>query len=604
MPDKTRSIVALPLVAALLVACAQQPQPAPISPAMPTPLAMATLAPFELGQGDLADRAANAALAQRLPLVAEREAQLKTALTQNPPIVLLSAGLDEMAKRAQDMAINDSRFTEYVRNPQTREPLRNEIFGVYPARESDITPATQACKQAKCYRVEMYNAAYNLTTVAVVDVTNNKVLAVTQLPDTQPEIPEHLKTLATQIAVNSPEVAAALGYKPGEEQALMANTKSSLNGTRCERSRHLCVAPTFVQGDRALWAIVDLTDNTLVGVRWTNLGSRTARVTEQRLEDEVISAKYCEQNTSVERGGWSLDFILTSSDGLRISDVTFEGKPVLRSAKVVDWHVSYSQREGFGYSDAVGCPTFSSAAVIPYDEPAIEDIIQDGQVVGWSLTQEFRSQGWPLPCNYSYRQRYEFYADGRYRAAVASIGSGCGGDGMYRPVLRIDPAGDDLTFSEWNGSSWEDWTTEQWQVFTPDTPLTPEGFQYRYVNTAGAGFYLEPGRGQFGDGGRGDNAFTYVTRRHPDRDEGESDMLTIGPCCNPDFEQGPEKFIDATPESIQNAPLTIWYVSQLKNDDTPGREYCWATAVLEDGVFVPKAWPCYAGPMFEPVSEP
>jgi hypothetical protein len=602
MRDKTRRLTALATAAFVLAACAPQPAAAP--PAIPTPLAVATLAPFELHQGDLADRAASAALAQRLPLLAEREAQLKAALTQNPPIVLLNAGLDETAKRAQDMAINDARFTEYARNPQTREPLRNEIFGVYAARASDITPATEACRQATCYRVEMYNAAYNLTTVAVVDVTNNKVLAVTQLPDTQPEIPEQLKTLATQIAVNSPEVAGALGFKPGEEQALMANTKSSLNGTRCERSRHLCVAPTFVQGDRALWAIVDLTDNALVGVRWTNLGSRTARVTEQRLEDEVISAKYCEQDTPVERGGWKLDFILTSSDGLRVSNVAFEGKPVLRSAKVVDWHVSYSQREGFGYSDAVGCPTFSSAAVIPYDEPVIEDILQDGQAMGWSLTQEFRSQGWPLPCNYSYRQRYEFYGDGRYRVAVASIGSGCGGDGMYRPVLRIDPAGDDLTFSEWTGSGWEDWATEQWQIFTPDTPLTPEGFQYRYLNAAGAGFYLEPGRGQFGDGGRGDNAFVYVTRRHPDRDEGESDMLTIGPCCNPDFKQGPEKFIDAAPESIQNAPITIWYVSQLKNDDTPGREYCWATAVLEDGVFVPKAWPCHAGPMFVPIKSP
>ena len=296
--------------------------------------------------------------------------------------------------------------------------------------------------------------------------------------------------------------------------------------------------------------------------------------------------------------------MLTSSDGLRVSDVRFDGRDVLRSAKVVDWHVSYSQRDGFGYSDAVGCPTFSSAAVIPHEEPRVEDIVSDGQVIGFALMQEFRSQGWPLPCNYSYRQRYEFYTDGRFRTVVASIGSGCGNDGMYRPVLRIDPAGDDLTFSEWDGTRWKPWTTEQWALQAPDTPRTPEGYVYRYQDQAGAGFYIEPGRGQFGDGGRGDNAFIYVTRRHVDRDEGEADMLTIGPCCNADHQQGPEKFIEQTPESIVNAPLTIWYVPQLKNDDTPGREYCWASSVLEAGVYVPKAWPCYAGPMFVPIDAP
>jgi hypothetical protein len=117
----------------------------------------------------------------------------------------------------------------------------------------------------------------------------------------------------------------------------------------------------------------------------------------------------------------------------------------------------------------------------------------------------------------------------------------------------------------------------------------------------GEGYAIEPGRGQFGDGGRGDFAFTFVTRRHADRDEGESDLITIGPCCNTDYQQGPEKFIDATPEPIANAPITLWYVMQLKNDDTPGREYCWARYDLVDGVYEPVSWPCYAGPMFHPV---
>lgn len=573
----------------LLAACSNPAPAAPIQPAAPTTV--------EVGQGALAARGS-----PNLPLVAARVAQIQSALRQNPPVLPLGDGLDESQRLAQELALKDARFVQYVRHPQTGEALRNEIMGVYAARPSDITPTTQACQQSKCYRVEMYNYAVNLTTVAIVDVTNRAVLAVTQLPDMQPEIPQRLADLATQIAVNSPEVMAALGVKPGDSDAVMTNTKTALNGTQCERSRHLCVAPTFVRGDRALWAIVDLTDNTLVGIRWTNLGNNSQqRITEQRLADDVISEKYCEQNTTLEREGWKFDFILTSSDGLRISDVSFNGRAVLRSAKIVDWHVSYSQREGFGYSDAVGCPTFSSAAVIPYEAPAVEEMVKDNANIGFALVQEFRSQGWPQPCNYSYRQRYEFYADGRFRVVVGSIGSGCGNDGMYRPVLRIDPAGDQLTFSEWNGSYWTDWTTERWQVQRPQTPYTREGFQYRILGGDGRGYAIEPGRGQFGDGGRGDNAFVYVTRWWADRDEGASDMITIGPCCNPDYRQGPEKFIEPRPEPIADAPLTIWYVAQLKNDDRPGGEYCWATAVLENGVYVPKSWPCYAGPMFVPV---
>jgi hypothetical protein len=595
---KRQPIIALWFACVLvLAACAtapSQPVPAPVATAPANnAIPFATEPP---GQGMLAAQQAG----QSPAFITERIEQVKTSLAQNPPVLRMPA-LNAEQQQAQDLALDDARVLEYARNPQTRDALRNEVMGVYTARDSDITQATQACRTNKCYRVDLYNYAYNLTTRAIVDLTAKQVLAVTQLPDMQPDIPEHLVKLATQIAVNAPEVAQALGYKPGEGDALMATTKTALNGTRCERSRHLCVAPTFVQGDRALWAIVDLTDNKLVGIRWTAVANAPAnRVTEQKLADEVISEKYCDKETPVSRDGWSLNFILTASDGLRISDVKFNDKAVLISAKLVDWHVSYSQREGFGYSDAVGCPTFSSAAVVPFKEPEFEDITQDNQKLGFALVQEFRSTGWPLPCNYSYRQRYEFYTDGRFRTAVASIGSGCGNDGMYRPVLRIDPAGDDLTFSEWTGTDWKAWETEQWQVMRPETAFTPEGYQYRWLNANDEGYAIEPGRGQFGDGGRGDFAFTYVTRRHPDRDEGESDLITIGPCCNVDFQQGPEKFIDATPEPIANAPITLWYVMQLKNDDTPGREYCWARYELVNGVYEPKAWPCYAGPMFHP----
>ena len=113
---------------------------------------------------------------------------------------------------------------------------------------------------------------------------------------------------------------------------------------------------------------------------------------------------------------------------------------------------------------------------------------------------------------------------------------------------------------------------------------------------------MEPGNGQFGDKGRGDNAYFYVTRLHAHVDEGETDLVSIGPCCNTDYRQGPEKFIDNSPENIENQPLVLWYVAQMKNDDRKGQEYCWAESYLEQGVYKTRAFPCVSGPMFVPVN--
>ncbi|MFX8856541.1 hypothetical protein ABTM81_20290, partial [Acinetobacter baumannii] len=63
-------------------------------------------------------------------------------------------------------------------------------------------------------RVEMYNYAYNLTTVAVVDIFSQKILSVDHFPQTQPDLPPSLIKLAVQIAVDAPEVTKALGFKP------------------------------------------------------------------------------------------------------------------------------------------------------------------------------------------------------------------------------------------------------------------------------------------------------------------------------------------------------------------------------------------------------
>jgi hypothetical protein len=265
---------------------------------------------------------------------------------------------------------------------------------------------------------------------------------------------------------------------------------------------------------------------------------------------------------------------------------------------LVDWHVSYSKTDGFGYSDAVGCPYFSSATVVAVEAPKILELVENGKSVGFVLEQFYRSEGWPSPCNYEYFQRYEFYNDGRFRIAAANIGRGCGNDGTYRPVFRIALAGSNHNIQEWDGSKYNALSHEGWRLQQDHTPYD-RGAMFQ-LKSGNQNYHLIPGNGQFGDGGRGDHAYIYFTRYKSDVDEGESDLPTIGACCNTDYQQGPEKFIDANPEFIQNQPVVIWYVPQIKNDDTKGKEYCWAESKLVKGVYQTTSYPCIAGPMFVP----
>ena len=540
------------------------------------------------------------------PFVLERVNEIKAALKNPRPVLLCKDSLNADQSLAQIIALNDSAFTQFLIDPFSKLPYRNEVFGIYPARQSDMTTVKTAYNLPTTYRVEMYNYALNNTSIALVDVQQQKVVSSYYSSNSQPDISEYLKNLAIKIAIESPEVQKALRVKPEEKDALMASTKTSLNRSRCERSRHLCVAPTFVKGDKALWAIVDLTDHRLVGIRWTDVGTSgpaAPMITEKRLQDDKITSCYCEVEQKLNKYGWDMKYMLTSSDGLRISDVTFNNRPVLRSAKLVDWHVSYSGTDGFGYSDAVGCPYFSQAAVVAWEIPKIAELKDDNNnVVGFVLEQTYRSEGWPTPCNYNYRQRYEFYKDGKFRVSCASIGRGCGNTGTYRPVFRIAFAGEQNNFYEWGQNNWQPWQKENWREQNSLTTFTTEGYQYK-IGDAQSGYYMEPGRGQFKDGGRGDFNYVYVTKHTNGRDEGENDLITIGPCCNTDYHQGPEKFIEPQPEDIQNSSLVVWYVAQMKNDDRKGNEYCWAENVLENGIWNTKVYPCFGGPLFVPVKK-
>jgi hypothetical protein len=544
--------------------------------------------------GQLAQRPAAPAA---IPQLAARQTAVSAALASDQP-VLVRSGLDESSRRAQDIAVREPRvLAELVTS--SGEPLWSEVFGVYPLGPADITEATVACRDRQCYRVEIYNFAANSTVLAVVDAAAERVVAVEKLDNTQPTVvPRELMDLAAQLAMADPDVRAELGVAPDAAMIQQPQMKVQFQATACERSRHLCVAPIFVWGERALWVIVDLTAYTIIGLRWTDLGaSGRVPISEQQLQDDVVTARYCEQATFLERDGWQLEHVLTGSDGLRIDDVRFNGVPVLSSAKLVDIHISYSTNEGFGYTDALGCPRFSQAAVVAWNGPQIEELPN-----GFALTQRFRSEFWPTPCNYAYIQRYEFFRDGSVRVAFVNEGRGCGTDGTYRPVLRIVPAVEQARFAEWDGSAWQEWPSERWVLQQTDSPATPEGYSFRVLGADGRGLAIEPGRGQFEDNAAGDNAYIFVSRLDPARDEGESELATLGDCCNTDERQGPERFLQPA-EALGASPLVVWYVPQLANSDVPGAERCWADAVVENGILAPRVWPCAAGPRFVPIGD-
>ncbi|MEZ4583512.1 MAG: hypothetical protein R3A10_18070 [Caldilineaceae bacterium] len=59
---------------------------------------------------------------------------------------------------------------------------------------------------------------------------------------------------------------------------------------------------------------MDLTDNQLVGLRWTALGDFSAgRPTQELVQLEEIFDEYCNTINSLEQDGWRLDYVLTGS---------------------------------------------------------------------------------------------------------------------------------------------------------------------------------------------------------------------------------------------------------------------------------------------------
>ncbi|MCB8944289.1 MAG: PKD domain-containing protein [Ardenticatenaceae bacterium] len=487
---------------------------------------------------------------------------------------------------AQDLALANAEVQRYTFG------RRSEVFGVHQILADEYTKKSSACATADCRQVEIYNFDDNAAITAIVNVDTSEVLDVLYLPHMHPGINKRLNDLALEIALNAPEVIEILGYQP--EAADMAPVEANSLGTSCDLG-HLCAAPTFELGDRVLWAIVDLTDEKLAGIDWTNIdptGSST-----------YFAPDGCPISGNVNRDGWTLDYAVTGNDGLRVYNIAYNGTDVATSIKTVEWHADYGSS---GYVDATGCSPSGGFPIYPYGDAQVLDLLDDqNNVIGFEVVQDFRMGNWGNSCNYRYEQRMRFYNDGRFRPVSGAYGKGCGTNALYRPVTRIDIAvsGDaNDSFARWDGAQWADVTTENYFVPYTETGHGPHeidanGYSWRVSDSvAGVGYYMVQDVGQYdGDNGHGDDPFVYAVLHHTN--EGDTDLGAIGSCCNDNHQQGPHTFING--ENIQDVNLVLWYVPQSLTDASSPDYYCWTL----QGEPNPVTYPCFSGPMFVPFSQ-
>lgn len=482
---------------------------------------------------------------------------------------------------AQDLALADPRVQAFTTGH------RSEVFGVRRIR-NDVPASAAECRHpdTDCRQVELYVFDTDAAVVAIVNLTTRTVLDVFYQPGVRPGINKRLADRAITIAMNAPEVQQALGFRPTSVD--MAPVDADMVNSVCEEG-HLCVGPTFRVGNRILWAIVDLTDERLVGINWTNVAPDGASIT--------FTAETCPQPGTLQRDGWTLAYETTSTDGLRVFDVSFYTHTLLTSAKLAEWHVDYGTT---GFRDSTGCGDGGGGfAIAPYGETEIRDLRDSTNAyLGFELVQDFRMSNWGASCNYRYEQHMQFFTDGRFRIVGGAYGRGCSTNPIYRPVMRIDVAieGDDhdtLRTSNDNGQTWTLATSEAWWL--QNTPTTDWVISDTLTNLA---YRIIPGEpGLFAPEERGDYAYIYLTHHHPD--EGDSDLGSLGGCCNDNHQQGPDLFING--ESTTDTNLVLWYVPQMQTDaigDDANGFYCWTV----NGEPTPEAYPCFAGPMFEPLT--
>ncbi|MCA9951691.1 MAG: hypothetical protein KDE48_18700 [Anaerolineales bacterium] len=504
------------------------------------------------------------------------------------PLIQTEQPMSDAQRQAQDLALLDARVEEYTAGD------RAEVFSVFPVSVKAFPAEFPQCADGSCYQVDIYNFDQNAAVIAMVHAKSGTVIDVFNIEGAHPQVNKRLYSLAQQIIHEDADVEAALGFQPELEQIRLM--ESNRLDTTCD-GRNLCATAVFFVDNGTVWVMVNFNTEEIEKIWWTdrNLEPDYNDYSNHREPED------CGTTDSVNKDGWTLDYLTTPNDALNVTNVKFGGKDVVTSMKLLEWHAHYPGN--WGYVDYTGCGGGSGGfPIYPYGDTQVNDMYDDTTYIGFEVVQDFRMSNWGNSCNYRYEQHFQFFTDGRWRVATAAFGQGCGNDttqeATYRPVIRIDIAADgaaDDSIAVWNGTSWDDQTTEAWWL--QSGPYTTEGYRYRVLDQGGDGYYVEPGQGQFGDGGTGDNAYLYATLYKTS--EGAIDMSSIGNCCTGNYQQGPEGYINS--ENISSKDIVLWYVPQSEtittwqvNQGQADAQYCWTDNTNN-------TWPCVSGPMFVPV---
>lgn len=517
------------------------------------------------------------------------------AATDGPitPLDPAEQAMTAQQQAAQTTAVASSRVQARVAGH------RAEVFEVFPFY-GPYAPGYRACSDGGCYQVDIYDFDRNATVTAIVH--QGLMLDVFEVPNTFPLINKRLYNRAVELIRASADVEAALGFAPAVSQIGVMDQHNM--GTQCDGG-HLCAGTTFFTDSGTVWVLVDLTEDKIAKIWWSER-PQDLRSSAYSLRPQEAPTD-CNTTIHVNRNGWNMDYRTTPTDALEITNLTFDvnGAPqtVATRMKLIEWHAHYPGN--WGYRDYTGCGGGGGGfPIYPYGVTQVRNLLDlNNSIIGFAVVQDFRMSNWGASCNYRYEQHFQFFDDGRFRVVSVSYGQGCGNntdqEATYRPVVRIDIAikGDSNdTLALWDGAQWADQATEGWWL--QGAPYTPEGYRYRVMDQSGTGYYIEPGRGQFNDGGTGDNAWLYVTQHKTS--EGDADMPAIGQCCTGTYVQGPEQFING--EAVNNQNIVLWYVPQSETITTWRHnlppyptQYCWTDNVNE-------TWPCFSGPMFVPTT--
>lgn len=511
------------------------------------------------------------------------------------PLEQTERPLSAQQQRAQQLALASAPVQRYVQG------ARAEVFTILPFRDPFV-PAYDACSDGTCYQVDIFDFEQQATITAIAHLGSDQVLDAWLIPGAHPLIPPALYQRAVEIIQNDPDVQAALGYRPTAAQTRLMDPSNV--DTLCSGGR-LCAGATFVTDSGAVWVIVDLHEERIEKLWWEE---RPYDMRSNQIDPKPeVAPEDCNVTLHLARDGWNLDYRTTGSDGLEITNVTRNlggvERPVATRIKTMEWHARYPT--GSGYVDYTGCGGGAGGGfpIYNYGATQVRDLYDaNNQLIGFAVVQDFRMSNWGADCNYRYEQHFEFYSNGRFRVKTGAYGRGCGNNQLseatYRPVVRMDLAVfEDAanTFSAWDGSQWVIRNSEGWWL--QGGPYTAEGYLYKIIHeNSGFGYYMEPGQGQFGDFGTGDNAYTYLTLHRAS--EGDADTAALGACCSTDHQQGPHVFVNG--ENVRNKNLVLWYVpasatitTWAVNNGYGDRQYCWTDSASA-------VWPCYSGPMFTP----